>query len=92
MEEKYYVIQSGWSGNSMMFWREGRAGYTSNFEKVHKFSLEEAIRTSRSHERIFSWGGLKENITTCINVEVKPEVWNHEIKNNVDVIYNTDQI
>jgi tagatose-1,6-bisphosphate aldolase non-catalytic subunit AgaZ/GatZ len=80
MEEKYYVIQSGWSGDSMMFWREGRAGYTSNFEKVHKFTLDEAMKTARSNERIFSWDGLKENVTTCINVEVKPEVWDHEIE------------
>jgi hypothetical protein len=80
MEESYYVIQNSWSGDAMVFWREGRAGYTTNFDKVHKFTLEEAQRTARSNERIFSWNELKELTTKVINSEIQPSVWDFEIK------------
>lgn len=80
MEEKYYVIQSGWSGDSMMFWREGRSGYTSNFDKVHKFTLEEAKRTVRDFERVFSWDELDRLTTRSVNPEIEPKVWDYLIE------------
>lgn len=80
MENKYYIIQNGWSGDCMIFWREGHAGYTTNFDKVHKFTLEEAQRTARDFERIFSWDDLQEHTTKVINPEVQSKVWDYQIE------------
>jgi hypothetical protein len=77
--EEFYVIQNGWVGDFMIFWREGRAGYTSNFEKTHKFTLEEAKRTCRDFERIFSWNELEKLTTKGINSEIQQTVWDHEV-------------
>jgi hypothetical protein len=45
MDEKKYFIWCGkYVGNSLLFWREGRSGYTTDITKAHLFSLEEANR------------------------------------------------
>lgn len=30
-------------GNDMLFWAQGRCGYTTNLDKAHVFTLEEAL-------------------------------------------------
>ena len=32
--EKQYYIQSGWSGNAMLWWREGGEGYTDDISEA----------------------------------------------------------
>lgn len=80
MEDQFYVIQSGWVGNSMLFWRNGRAGYTTDFDSVHKFTLEEAQRTVRTNERIFSWDELNNLTVRNIIPDIIPNIWDHEIE------------
>lgn len=80
MNKEFYVIQNGWSGDAMVFWREECAGYTSNFEKVHKFTLDEAKKTCRDFERIFSWNELQRLTTKIINSEIQPTVWKYQIE------------
>lgn len=82
MEEEYYVIQNMWSGDAMVFWKEGCSGYTTNFEKAHKFTLEEARRNCRKSERIFNWNELTKLTTKVINAEIQPTVWKHEVETN----------
>lgn len=48
MEEKYVLMIREYSGNSHMFWKEGRAGYTANIEEAHQFTMEEAIKTNKA--------------------------------------------
>lgn len=79
VEEQFYVIHNSWSGDAMVFWREGRAGYTADWERVHKFTLEEAQNTARKSERIFNWNELDKLTSKVINPELKQEVWKHEI-------------
>lgn len=43
--EKLYYIQNkhaGYIGNAPLFWALNRYGYTSNLDKAHKFTEEEA--------------------------------------------------
>lgn len=42
--DKPYLIWNGtYSGNSLIFWRKGKAGYTADIDQSHKFTLEEAM-------------------------------------------------
>jgi hypothetical protein len=43
--EKLYYIQNkaaGYIGNAIVFWAQDRRGYTSNLDKAHQFTAEEA--------------------------------------------------
>lgn len=43
-EEKYFLQDSRQVvGNDLLFWRQGRAGYTTNIDEAHVFTLEEAL-------------------------------------------------
>lgn len=77
---KTYVIMNGWVGNCMCFWRKGKAGYTINFDDAHQFTLEEATKTCRPHERIFEYQILANNTVRSVNPDIKPEAWEAEIK------------
>lgn len=41
-EESYLVWTKNYVGNSLIFWRQGRAGYTTDMDKAHRFTYEEA--------------------------------------------------
>lgn len=41
--ETYLVWNGQYVGNSLLFWREGKAGYTTDIAKAHHFSYEEAL-------------------------------------------------
>ncbi len=39
---RLYLIQNGYVGNSMLFWRLEGKGYTTEIEQAHRFTLKEA--------------------------------------------------
>jgi|TARA_R110000824_G_scaffold394396_1_gene594164 hypothetical protein len=41
-EAMYYIRNEGFLGNALMWWKEGRDGYTCDINKAHKFTKEEA--------------------------------------------------
>lgn len=38
-----YYLQCGYSGNDLLFWRQGRAGYTTDLNQAHVFTRKEAF-------------------------------------------------
>jgi len=38
----YYVRNEGFLGNALIWWKEGRNGYTCDINNAHKFTKEEA--------------------------------------------------
>lgn len=49
MDDKYY-LQCGYSGNDLLFWKRGRAGYTTNLADAHVFTKQEAFAQHRVRE------------------------------------------
>lgn len=48
---EYYIENrdSGFLGNSIMFWAKGRNGYTAKLEKAEKFSFDEAKKICKGN-------------------------------------------
>lgn len=46
-DEPLYYMQTGFSGNSLLWWREGRAGYTTDIKRAHVFSKSEAYSQAK---------------------------------------------
>ena len=44
IEETYLVWSKQYVGNSLLFWREGKAGYTTDINKAHHFTYEDALK------------------------------------------------
>lgn len=44
----YYIRTTGYSGNSLMWWREGSKGYTTDLKQAGLYSKEEAEGICRS--------------------------------------------
>lgn len=40
---KYLMWANKYVGNSLLFWREGKSGYTTDVNKSHQFTYEEAL-------------------------------------------------
>ena len=47
-EDLYYIQNSGYSGNSMIFWRIGGHGYTCDLSEAWRVTKEEALIICRS--------------------------------------------
>ena len=54
--DKYLMWTGDYVGNSLLFWRQGKAGYTTDIEKAHQFDFDEAIKiqsnTHGNHQMI----------------------------------------
>lgn len=50
-EPKYLIWDSKYVGNSLLFWREGESGYTTDVAKAHRFSYEEAMKIQQGSDR-----------------------------------------
>lgn len=51
-ETKYLMWSGNYVGNSLLFWRQGKAGYTTDIDKAHQFDFDEAQRIqSRSDNK-----------------------------------------
>jgi len=42
-EELYYLQVRGYAGNSLLWWRQGRHGYTTDIKQAHVFTRAEAF-------------------------------------------------
>lgn len=42
--ELYYIWNSQYSGNAMLWWRLGDQGYTANIKNAQKYTLDEALK------------------------------------------------
>jgi len=68
MTEEYLMIdRRGFTGNDVVFWNKDHRGYTTDIDKAHRFSEEEAIKTdcSRSTDCAIP---LKEVVAVCRRV------------------------
>jgi hypothetical protein len=51
-ENPEYLLWNGqYVGNSLLFWREGKAGYTTDISKAHRFTFEEASKIQETSDR-----------------------------------------
>lgn len=44
----YYMQVTGHCGNSLLWWRNGRHGYTLDIQQAHVFTRDEAMRQHRT--------------------------------------------
>jgi len=66
----YLIWNRTYVGNSLVFWREGKAGYTTDIDKAHKFTHEQALSTiGSSDHKLISWDYLQKIATKQINNE-----------------------
>jgi hypothetical protein len=42
--DEYYLQVKGFSGNSLLWWKKDRHGYTTNISQAHVFTKDEAYR------------------------------------------------
>jgi hypothetical protein len=42
-KQKYLMWAGNYVGNSLLFWRQGKEGYTTDIDQAHQFELEEAL-------------------------------------------------
>ena len=47
-DEPLYYLQTGFSGNSLLWWREGKSGYTSDVQHAHVFTKAEAFGQAKT--------------------------------------------
>ena len=46
--KKYVILTGGFIGDSHLFWRKGKAGYTSDINQAHLFTKEESESLNKS--------------------------------------------
>lgn len=53
----YYLQNkaSGYDGNHLIFWRKGKAGYTTSLAEAHVFSKEDAFSQNRCRDTDIPW-------------------------------------
>lgn len=54
MEEKW-LLQNGYVGNSVLWWKRGMRGYTTNIDKAHIFTEEEAFSQHKVRNEDKPW-------------------------------------
>lgn len=68
-EPKYLMWSGNYVGDSMLFWREGKSGYTTDIDKAHKFDLEDALhQNDKRYHRMISLCHCEEIATRQVNV------------------------
>lgn len=68
----YYMQVTGHCGNSLLWWRKGKHGYTLDIQKAHVFSREEAMRQHKMRPtEDFPWRKeyIDANVQLHVNVE-----------------------
>lgn len=71
-----FVIQNGFVGNDLYMWQSG-GGYTTNVEKVQKFTKQEILKdhlSIRSQEKIWEYS----HILTAVRRVVESQSLNHQ--------------
>lgn len=55
-DELYYMQAVGHCGNSLLWWKKGRCGYTCDIQQAHVFTRDEALRQHRTRPDVdFPW-------------------------------------
>lgn len=70
-ETKLWVIQSGYVGNHMLFWRGNNCGYTTNLSDARLWSELDAKKQADQREEDIAWplSYLYQAVEQCINLE-----------------------
>jgi len=63
MSDKVYYIQTGYVGNSILWWGKNSSGYTTEIDKAGKFTHDEAMRII---ERPQDKAWLCEHVDNCV--------------------------
>ncbi|WP_439473809.1 hypothetical protein [Algoriphagus formosus] len=48
MGRQFYIWTGDYVGNSLLFWRKGKAGYTTDINQAHVFNYAEALQIQES--------------------------------------------
>jgi hypothetical protein len=76
-KELFYLQVRGYTGNSLLWWREGRHGYTNDIRKAHVFTKEEAFAQHRCRpDTDFPW--RKDYIDSNVQLHVVEDDIGHE--------------
>jgi hypothetical protein len=54
MEDRFYM-QNGFVGNDILWWKKGRAGYTTDITQAHIFTKEEAVGQNKMRHEDIPW-------------------------------------
>jgi len=54
-QEFYYLHNGQYVGNAMLWWRKGRAGYTTNINEAEKFTREQALDYHHARNTDVPW-------------------------------------
>lgn len=70
-EADQYVLQNGFSGDTMYFWRKNGAGYTSDLSEAEVFTREKALKQNQCREEDIPWPltYLKQKARQTVNVQ-----------------------
>ena len=50
-----YLLQNGWVGNAPLWWKQSCAGYTTDVNRAHRFTRDEAYRQHRCRPEDRPW-------------------------------------
>lgn len=76
-KDVFYLQARGHTGNSLLWWREGRHGYTNDIRKAHVFTRDEAFAQHRCRpDTDFPW--RKEYIDAHVQLHVVVDDIGHE--------------
>lgn len=71
-QQLYYMQVRGYSGNSLLWWKKGRHGYTEDIQQAHVFTHDEAMRQHKMRPtEDFPW--RKEYIDAHVQLHVHVE-------------------
>lgn len=70
-DTKLYIIQSGYVGNHMLFWKRDNCGYTTNLDDAKLWTEMEAKKQAQDREEDIAWplDYLYQVMEACINLE-----------------------
>lgn len=86
-EVNEYYLQNGYVGNSILWWAQGRSGYTADITKAHVFTKEEAFAQHKTRKADVPWP--KEYIDARIKSHVDAQYCS---KREVEELYKTPNL
>lgn len=83
-DELYLLKTSGFVGNSLLWWRQGCAGYTTDIDKAHRFMKEEAekiVNSSQGENEMYPLSIIERVATRQIHTDHLYEATRKEASN-----------
>ena len=78
MNDTYYIQKEGYVGNSLLWWRKGGRGYTTNINDAQEYTYTEAkeIIDRPNSDKIMH---KKTDVEACAekHINTESEVWNN---------------